>query len=242
MINIDETKLNPLERKVLDSLSAHSKSNPQPKIVEAAKICGCSVSQVSKAIKKAGFKGYKQYVQYLYHGDAPKQKSLDELDRLRRFIDEFDASLVDEFVEMLTCHEKVILFGYGPSSICAQYIEYKLRLCIQAFISTPPDEASVRSMVDDTSLLIILTTTGQFRSFENIIRYAEAQGADVVVVSEEFNQVLMDNCDRYFFLSHHNQPDSLAPYEKTRTIFFIFFEQIVQNILTSRRPAPPTQD
>ena len=171
MINIDETKLNTLERKVLDSLSAHSKSNPQPKIVDAAKICGCSVSQVSKAIKKAGFKGYKQYVQYLYHGDAPKQKSLAELDRL-----------------------------------------------------------------------ITFTTTGHFRSFEKIIRYAESQGADVVVVSEEFNQILMDNCDRYFFLSHHNQPDSLAPYEKTRTIFFIFFEQIVQNILTSRRPAPPRSD
>jgi DNA-binding MurR/RpiR family transcriptional regulator len=85
--------------------------------------------------------------------------------------------------------------------------------------------------VDSTSLLIILTTTGQYRSFEPTFKDAKESDADVVVVSEEFNSQLMDNCDRYFCLTRHKQSNQLQPHEKTRTIFFIFFEQVVQRIL-----------
>jgi len=235
MFRIDATKLNPLERTVLDNLSQYAKTNSPPKIVEAAGICSCSVSQVSKAVKKAGFGGYKQYIRYLYFGEYPKEESLAELERLRRVIDDFDVALVDEMVDLIGRHEKIILFGYGPSFICAQYFEYKLRFCTHDFIATPPDENSVRTMVDEKSLLIILTTTGQFRSFTEVSRHAKSLGADVVVVSEEFNSALMDDCDRYFVLSHHNQPDSLLPHEKTRTVFFIFLEQVVHQILALRK-------
>jgi DNA-binding MurR/RpiR family transcriptional regulator len=231
MIKIDETKLNPLERRVLTRLTAYAKKNPEPKIVGAAAICDCSVSQVSKAIKKTGFKGYKQFIRYLYFGDAPQKERIDELERLKIFIEEFDLSLLDEFVELILSHKKIILFGYGPSFICAQYIEYKLRFCTDAFITTPPDERSLHSLTDAASLLIILTTTGQYRSFEPTFKDAKESGADVIVVSEEFNSLLMDNCDRYFCLTHHKQSDELQPYQKTRTVFFIFFEQVVQRIL-----------
>ena len=235
MINIDATKLNPLERKVLDTLSSYAKNHPAPKIVEAASICGCSVSHVSKAVRKAGFGGYKQYMHYLYFGEHPQKETVGELERLKRVIDDFDVSLVDEFVELVEGHEKIILFGYGPSFICAQYFEYKFRFCTDAFITTPPDETSLRTMVDEKSLLVILTTTGQYRSFEDVSHHAKSCGADVVIVSEEFNSLLMDKCDRYFVLSHHTQSDELRPYEKTRTVFFIFFESVVQRILAYRK-------
>ena len=235
MIKFDETKLNQLEQQVLRQLSAYAEHNPQPKIVEAADICGCSVSQVSKAIKKAGFRGYKQYIRYLYFGDSPQEKPLGELDRLKRFLAEFDPALVDEIVEMLVAHKKILFFGYGPSYICAQYVEYKLRFCLPAVIQTPPDEASLRSMIDDSSLLIILTTTGQYRSFEEISKYAKARGSDVIVVSEEFNSTLMGSCDRYFSLCTQRQSSRLMPHEKTRTVFFIFFEQVVQKLLNKER-------
>ena len=101
MFRIDATKLNPLERTVLDTMSQYAKTNSPPKIVEAASICNCSVSQVSKAVKKAGFGGYKQYVRYLYFGEYPKEESLAELERLRRVIDDFDVALVDEMVDLI---------------------------------------------------------------------------------------------------------------------------------------------
>jgi DNA-binding MurR/RpiR family transcriptional regulator len=142
---------------------------------------------------------------------------------------------VNDFVELIGSHAKIIFFGYGPSHICAQYVEYKLRFCTDAFVTTPPDEASVRNMVDDGSLLVFLTTTGQYRSFHDVCLFARSRGTDVVVVTEEFNSRLMAECDRYMVLSHHRQPDELKPYQKTRTVFFIFFEQVIQQILAERR-------
>ncbi|HAE22256.1 MAG TPA: RpiR family transcriptional regulator [Spirochaetaceae bacterium] len=235
MFSVDTTKLNALERKVIDDLIAYSKTRPAPRILDAAKICACSASQVSKAIKKAGFSGYKDFMQCLYVGPQPKTafraQALDELERLKRVLEDFDMSTVDEFAELIESHEKITLFGYGPSLISAQYFEYKLRFCSNAFVTTAPDEQSAKSMLDRSSLLVIFSTTGQYRSFESLTLEAKKQEADVVVVSEEFNPLLMENCNRYFVLTSHKQSDSLKPYEKTRTVFFIFFEQVIQKIL-----------
>jgi len=252
MFNVDTTKLNTLEKKVVDTLVAYKKTGPAPKIPEAAQLCGCSVSQVSKAIKKAGFKGYKDFIQHLYLGKPPQAEGLEELERLKRVIDDFDLSTVDEFVELIYAHEKITLFGYGPSLISAQYFEYKLRFCFSAFVTTAPDEQSAKSLLDRSSLLVIFTTTGQYRSFEALTQEAKLviftttgqyrsfealtqeakrKGADVVVVSEEFNPLLLENCNRYFVLTRHTQSEALKPYEKTRTVFFIFFEQVIQRIL-----------
>lgn len=240
MFNIDTTKLNEQEKRILDRIAAHAKGNPAPTITEAAELCGCSASQVSKSVKKAGFNGYKRFIYYLYYGDQPKPESLDELERLKRVLADFDVGLVNEFADLITGHDKILLFGYGPSAICAQYFEYKLRYCSSAYVTTAPDEHSAKSMLDRSGLLIIFTTTGQYRSFENLTLTAKARGADVVVVSEEFNPLLMENCNRYFVLTRHKQSDEFKPYEKTRTLFFIFLEQVILNLLRRRRRAEET--
>lgn len=234
MFNIDVTKLTELEKQVLDRLSDYSQKNAPPRIIEAAKICECSVSNVSKAIKKAGFRGYKAYINYLYYGDQPTRETIPEIERLKRILDEFDISLVHEFVELLSRHEKIVLFGYGPSFIAAQYFEYKLRFCTEGFVTTAPDENSLVNMVDGTTLLAIFSTTGQYRSFRELTQKAMERGAEVVVVSEEYNPHLMEDCGRYYVLSNHRQSDDLRPYEKTRTVFFIFFEQVIQTILADK--------
>ncbi|MDC7226951.1 MAG: SIS domain-containing protein [Spirochaetales bacterium] len=235
MINIDETKLNNLELKVLKTLSKYSKDNQAPKITEAAALCACSVSQVSKSIKKAGFDGYKQYMRYLYYDDNPQKEIPEELVRIRQFVEEFDVSLADELAKLIISHKKIILFGFGPSFICAQYIEYKLRLCINSFVDVPPDEQSLLNMLDEDSLLIILSTTGRYRSFNEITAKSNGRGADVVIISEEFNPNLMENNSRYIFLSRHNQSNLLEPHEKTRTTFFIFFEEVIKRIILNKK-------
>jgi len=238
MFNVDTTKLNALEKKVIDTLVAYKQTGPAPKIPEAARLCGCSVSQVSKAIKKAGFKGYKDFMLHLYVGKPAQAEGLQELERLKRVIDDFDLSTVDEFVDLIYAHDKITLFGYGPSLISAQYFEYKLRFCFSAFVTTAPDEQSAKSLLDRSSLLVIFTTTGQYRSFEALTQEAKRKGADVVVVSEEFNPLLLENCNRYFVLTRHTQSEALKPYEKTRTVFFIFFEQVIHRILARGKERP----
>lgn len=234
MLNVDKTRLNSSERKIVDELVAHAKTNPLLKIKEAAEICGCSVSQVSKVIKKAGFSGYKNFIQVLSTGEKPRAPALEELERLKRVIEDFDTAAIDEFVSLLYEHEKIILFGYGPSLISTQYFEYKLRFCSNAFVTTAPDEQSAMSMLDQSTLLIIFTTTGQYRSFTSLTAEAKKKGADVVVVSEEFNPLLLENCNRYFVLTRHKQAEMLKPHEKTRTVFFIFFEQVILKILRDK--------
>lgn len=231
MFNIDTTKLNDSERKIIELILLHSKGNPAPTITEAAKICQCSVSQISKSVKKAGFSGYKQFISYAYFGEEPKKDTVEEIERLKRFLKDFDIKLVTEFASLISQHDKIILFGYGPSAICAQYFEYKLRLCSNAMVITAPDEQSAKSMLNSASLLVIFTTTGQYRSFEKLTLEAKFKKAEVVVISEEFNPQLMENCDHYYVLTQHRQPEDLKPYEKTRTIFFIFLEQVILTLL-----------
>lgn len=195
----------------------------------------CSVSNVSKAIKKAGFAGYKAYINFLYFDERPTKATIPEIERLKLVLDEFDITLVHEFVELISQHEKIVLFGYGPSFIAAQYFEYKLRFCTDGFVTTAPDENSLINLVDDSTLLVIFSTTGQYRSFKDLSHQAKERGAEVVVVSEEYNPHLMEDCGRYYVLSNHRQSDELRPYEKTKTVFFIFFEQVIQTILTNRK-------
>ena len=230
MLNLDTTKLNPLDQRIVDQIVAQGRHNPSLKIREVAEICGCSISQVSKAVRKAGFIGYKDFLSILSTGEQPLKPALAELERLKKVIDEFDIAAVDEFAQLIEGHQKIILFGYGPSLICARYFEYKLHVCSSAFVTTAPDEQSARSLLEQTSLLIILTTTGQFRSFGDLALDARALGSDVVVVSEEFNPQLLETCSHYFVLSRHRQPDTLEPYEKTRTVFFIFLEEVIKRL------------
>lgn len=237
MLNVDETRLNTTEQHIMKTLSGYANEHPAPSISEAAAICGCSISQVSKTVRKAGYQGYKQYIRVLYSADLPRRAVLEEIERLKRFLEEFDPGLVAEFVGLLAGYRKIILFGYGPSLICAQYIEYKLRFCIDAHVATAPDEHTVRRMVDSESLLVILTATGRYRGFDGIVSHAETQGAAVVVVSEEYNPELARLVRRYLCLSEHRQSGTLEPHQMTRTVFFIFFEQVVQTILSQAAPS-----
>ena len=240
MLNMNFKKLNETEKKIVETLLSFDKKKPFPKITRAAQICGCSVSQVSKSIKKAGFEGYKQFISYLYFGEQPKSPVADEIERLKKVLADFELKLVFEFAELISRHNNIILFGYGPSAICAQYFEYKLHLCSNALVVTAPDEQSAMSMMNRATLLVIFTTTGRYRSFEKLTLEGKFRGAEVVIVSEEFNPVLIANCDHYFVLTRHQQPDTLKPYEKTRTVFFIFMEQVVQTLLSHRKNGEDT--
>lgn len=235
MINIDFNRLNPLEKKINETLLDHSKTVFDITINDAAALCGCSISKISKFVKKLGFNNYKQYIDFLYGREQPQHPSSAELERIKNFINDFDIALVDEFIELMNAHEKIILFGYGPSFICAQYFEYKLRIVTNKVVIAVPDEISVENLVDDTSLLVIFSTTGQFKSFDHLNTDAKEKGCSVLLIIEEYNPKLLTDYDRIFWLSKHLQPRDLKPYEKSRTIFFIFVEEVIQHILMTSR-------
>lgn len=235
MTTIDMNNLNDLEKQIYHKLMEYSKNNPKFRINQAATLCDCSVSKISKFVKKLGFSNFKQYLDFLYGEDIPIPKYSDELTRIKNFIEEFDTALADEFLDLIQSHDKIIFFGYGPSLLCAQYFEYRLRTCSNKIVMAVSDEISVTSMIDKNTLLIILTVTGTFHSFENVYHSAKENGCDVVMVVEEYNTALFDQCDKIFWLSKSSQPAYLKPYEKSRTIFFIFLEEIIQKMLENNR-------
>lgn len=235
MINIDLNKLNPLEGQIYETLLAFSKDNSNIKITQAAQVCGCSVSKISKFVKKLGFNNYKQYMDFLYGKEVHQKKSSSELERIKNFIDDFDISLVDEFIELMNSYEKIVLFGYGPSFICTQYFEYKLRINTNKFVISVPDEISLETLIDDNSLLVIFSTTGKFKSFEKIYNLSKESNCKVLLIAEEYNTSLLSNCDKVFWLSKISQSNDLKPHEKSRITFFIFIEEVIQHIIFNNR-------
>lgn len=242
MIKIDLSNLNTLEQHIYDKLLENSKTQDDLTITQAAEMCGCSISKISKFSKKLGFKNYKQYVDFLYGKELSKEESSNEFDRLNKYMEDFDFSLIDEFVELLDQHEKICIFGYGPSFIVAQYFEYKLRFSTNKYTIALPDELSVINMLDDKSLLVIFTTTGAWRSFESIYNISRKKGGKVLVIAEEYNSSLMSTCDRLFWLSKFHQPSNLQAHEKSRTVFFIFIEEVIHRLLNDRKIITDTED
>lgn len=235
MINIDLSNLNTLEKEIFNRLMAQSKVESDIKINQAAELCGCSVSKISKFVKKLGFTNYKQYVNFLYGREMNLIQSSSELSRIKKVIDDFDYSMVDEFLDLFDSHDRIVLFGYGPSLIVAQYFEYRLRVSSSKFIISISDELSVESMVDDRTLLVIFTATGAFKSFEPIYNASKRKGGELLIIVEEYNTALFSSCDRIFWLSKFPQPTHLKPHEKSRTVFFIFIEEVIQKMIMNKK-------
>lgn len=231
LIAIDLSLLNPLEKRIYETLLAQKDSYETLRINQAAQLCDCSVSKISKFVKKLGFKNYKQYIDFLYRRTVDSSEQTTELQRIGKFLATFDSHLVDNLYAIMGKYDKIVLFGYGPSLLCAQYFEYRFRNCSDKVTMAVSDEVAVGKMVDSSTLLIIITETGRFHSFKEVYHKAKEKGCGVAMIVEEYNTELFDQCDHIFWLSSSPQPAHLKAYEKSRTLFFIFLEEIVQRFL-----------
>lgn len=230
MLKISFETLNALERDIHAVLSERSLFTQSIRITEAAELCGCSTSKISKMASKLGFKNYRQYLDFLYGRDSQKSEQSSELNRLHQFLNEFDYALVDEMVDLINSKNRIVLLGYGPSFLCAQYFEYRLKTCANKVAIVASDELLVNSIADKNTLLIIFTVTGSFKSFKNVHRDTKAKGGDVAIVLEEHNLSLIKHFDKIFCLTKSTQPNDLKPYEKNRTAIFIFMEEVIHKL------------
>jgi DNA-binding MurR/RpiR family transcriptional regulator len=231
MITVDLNTLNPLEKQIHKKMIRHSKTMPLIRINQAADFCNCSASKISKFVKKLGFTSYRQYLDFIYGKEIGSPHHSNELNRVKSFIDTFDPDMVHALLRLIDGHDKLVLFGYGPSLLCAQYFEYRFRNCSDKTTMAVSDQVMLKNMVDDSTLVLIITETGRFCSFEKIYQAAKHKGSHVVMVAEEYNKALFSQCDKIFWLSDTPQPAHLKPYEKSRTLFFIFLEEIIQRLL-----------
>ena len=213
MINLDLRSLNSLEETIHERMILRSQTATTIRIREAAELCDCSVSKISKFVKKLGFSNYKQYLDFLYGRLVDLTEDSGELERIKTFLDNFDKTMVDKLLALIDQYPKIVVFGYGPSMLCAQYFEYRFRNCSDKMVIAVNDEVTVDNVVNESTLLILLTVTGKFCSFQNMYDSSKEKGCEVVMIVEEYNTELLGQCDKIFWLSKKNQSDHLKPYE-----------------------------
>lgn len=236
MININVNKLNQLELSIHNKLSKMVEQNHNLKILEAADYCNVSPSKISKLVRKLGFENFKQYK--LFFGGqrivAEDKKKSSELERLKNFLETFDPVLVDNFITIFKKFNRIVLFGLGPSFICVEYFAYKLALVSGKSIFVSQSETHAQHLVDEETLFIVFSVTGKFTSFENLFNTVKSYGTEVLLILEEYNNSLALEIDNIFYLTKSTQNENLLPFEKTRTVFFIFIEEVIARLMSDR--------
>ena len=234
MLSIDKSRLNALEQSICEQIE-RAGGDTDLSITRAAALCGCSVSKISKLVRRLGFSGYKQYINFIAGKEVVRTDPSPELRRIAGFLGRFDDSLADQVIDAINRHDQIVLFGYGPSFYCLQYFEYKLRFATNKTIIASDDELIIRSLIERKSLLLIFSVTGNFKSFTNIYQAAKKKHCEAILIMEEYRLSMLRDYDKVLFLTESRQSDDLKPYEKTRTVFFIFIEEIVQKIIASNK-------
>ncbi|OAH54289.1 MULTISPECIES: SIS domain-containing protein [Bacillaceae] len=236
MININSNNLNEPDLFIHNKLSKIIEKNYKLKILEAAEYCDVSPSKISKLVRKLGFENFKQYKQF-FSGEkiiSEDKKKSSELERLKKYIENFDPLLIDNFLTLFKKYNRIVLFGLGPSFICVEYFAYKLVLVSGKNIFATQSETYAQHLVDDETLFIVFSVTGKYTSFENLFNTIKSCGSEILLILEEYNNSLALEIDNIFYLTKSTQNESLLPFEKTRTVFFIFVEEVIARLMSER--------
>lgn len=231
MIKIDYHALNALERKLLDCTREAIEHNATVSITGLSVQFDVSTSKISKFVRKLGFESFKQYKKFIVSGstensDAPPSS---ELQRIAEYIDEFDDKLAHDFWLKIKDCNKLIIYGLGPSYICADYFAYRLRIVSDVFTLATNEATVVRNSDSQDTKLLILSTTGLFKSFHDELSNLDYK--EVIFLFEEFRHFPKLQKNTLFYLTQSCGDPQLKPYEKSRTLFFIFLEEIIQKFM-----------
>ncbi|SNR39067.1 MurR/RpiR family transcriptional regulator [Flavobacterium sp. ov086] len=231
MYIINKESLNALERSIFSILIKEIKQNDTLSITDAALVCNCSPSKISKFVQKLGFKSYKEYLAFVSGRSSTVIPN--ENERLNKFLENFNSAISNDFAAYLQKFEKIILFGYGPSFIAGQYFEYKLRNLLEVPIWAVAHETSINDLLSKNNLVIIFSVTGQFKSFNELYENVISKNSKVAFILEEGCTEFLETYDYTIALSNFIQSPELMPHEKTRTTFFAFIEAVIKQLETS---------
>ncbi|MBF0705424.1 hypothetical protein IQ283_02310 [Alkalihalobacillus hwajinpoensis] len=106
-------------------------------------------------------------------------------------------------------------FLYDP-----EYFGHKLTIVSAKNITVAQSEDFASRLADEDTLLIVLSVTGKFSSFEILFTETKQHGTDIMLILEECVNTLKSMAVYIFYLSKFNRDNSLLPFEKTRTVFF----------------------
>ena len=230
MVKIDFSKLNSLEKKIYVEIEPIIKKNHHISITELSILSKVSTSKLSKFSKKCGLESFKQFKNYIAGIEQVEpQKSSIEIQRVREYLNNFDYKMVEQFVDQIKNCKKLIIFGYGPSFFCAEYFAYRLRTLTNIFVTVTHEDAIIENSANQDTILLVLSCTGKFKSFDELVNKLNYHR--VIFIFEEFRHFPQLNQHSIFYLTTDTGNPNLLPYEKSRTLFFIFLEEILQTVI-----------
>ncbi len=229
--NINFKILNELEQTIHKQLSAALLDDNLLSITNAAKLCDVSPSKISKFCKKLGFENYKQYKIYITTGKLiPFNNKSEELQRLEKYIKTFNPNTSTKLAKLIHKSNRIILCGMGPSLIAVEYFAYRLRIVTCCDVMTSNEDFFMKNHMTNNSLLIIFTATGLFQSYANIVNYCESNNFKYIIICEENNHIDEYANKNLLYLTNSTQVNKKLPYEKTRTIWFIYIEEVLTSL------------
>ncbi|MBO1308618.1 MurR/RpiR family transcriptional regulator [Enterococcus sp. 669A] len=224
-------RLNDLEAQIHQTLSELSQNQPNMTITEAAEATGVSPSKISKFVKKIGFSGYKEYFRFLTGKELVKRKKLSsEFARIQEFMENFDNASVSYVADLIKKYDKVILFGYGPTSICMEYFDYKLTYTVDKNVIRATQDSMIPGLLTENTLLLIFSVAGKFAQFDSLFEEAKKRQAKAVLIMEELNTNLNLEQGNIIYLTKSHQDEHLDSHEKTRTVLMMFIEEVIREL------------
>src|SRR5699024_8184836 len=116
------------------------------------------------------------------------------------------------------------------SFFTAEYFDHKLATVMNKNITFTQFKYYATQLADKDTLLLFFSVTGKFESFDHLFVMVHRNQADSMLIIEEYMNASDYNADYIFHLTESRQNDDLLPFEKTRTIFFIFIEEIFKSL------------
>ncbi len=231
MISFDTEKLNKLEKSIYEKTELFIKNNPKISITNLAQQCEVSPSKISKTIKKLGFKNFKEYKLFVSGMLDYSKKDCTEIDRIKNFLDTFDLELIDDFIKLMEQYEKIIFFGTGPTFSSLYYFTYKLNIVFKKNIFYTNEEIAVDTQLDEKTLLVVFSVSGKYTKYKELSDMVKIKGGEIAFVFEELNTDIEIKENPIFYLTKSFQNSNLQQHEKSRSIFFIFYELIFISLL-----------
>lgn len=154
-----------------------------------------------------------------------------EFSRIQEFMENFDTETVSYLADLIKKYDKIILFGYGHTNICMEYFEYKLTYTVDKNVIRATQASLIPSLLTENSLLLVFSVAGKFAQFDTLFEEAKKHHAKSILVIEELNSTLTLDNSEIIYLTKSHQDEKLTSHEKTRTILFMFIEEVIRKLM-----------
>lgn len=202
-------------------------------ITELSKKCFVSQATVSRFIKKLGFEDYNSFKsECLNYMDEIKNKKIEESTNieslnkeLKLFKDKFNNIDIENIVLTLKKYNKIYISGLNYCYLMAQYFQMECFPLENITIKVIEDNEEIQNIEKD-SLLIILTTTGNYFNINRIVKeYIKNSNCEKILISiRELDEKIKALFDKKYILNmDSNIKDS-------RYIMMVLIDNIIDRV------------